>query len=242
MAVNLKYVWDVNNRILDYACVDYCIKQFDDEESIKEKAVDFVFSKSSDLELDHILARVSILNLFYSAGLNTYEPSKEGKHAIDIVNMAKRIHSKREQLNELFSQVRNNPCCSDSRFKAVNLIACDNEEGNAPLLFNRAFSFASKYCSWINQDRFPILDSYSKLMLKELNNSIGFYKGKIGNIDNNYYQFCRLFEAFKQVLESRALKEYSTKDIDKFLWYYGKYHQTTEFEEGLNAYKENSKK
>ncbi len=40
---------------------------------------------------------------------------------------------------------------------------------------------------------------------------------------NDYKMYCNLYECFAKKLEEISGKSYCYKDVDKFLWFYGKY-------------------
>ncbi|MBQ4249677.1 MAG: hypothetical protein II705_06500, partial [Clostridia bacterium] len=88
--LDVRYIVN-EDKSFKYDVIDSYIKRFDEQEGSKEKAVAYVFNAKNDDSEAAILARVAILNLFYSAGLNTNPSSKGGKHAVDLEEMAKRI-------------------------------------------------------------------------------------------------------------------------------------------------------
>lgn len=73
------------------------------------------------------------------------------------------------------------------------------------------YSFASKYCSWHNLNAYPIYDIFVEL-------SLNHFDVKQGNL--------RIYENLKASVdnfrEKYRLTRFTYKEIDKFLWLYGK--------------------
>ena len=80
------------------------------------------------------------------------------------------------------------------------------------------YSFATKYCSHHNPLAFPIYDSYVDKVLKYFRDRDHFYEFRSSDL-KNYGQFICMLISFR---EYYGLKDYSLKDIDKFLWLFGK--------------------
>ena len=80
------------------------------------------------------------------------------------------------------------------------------------------YSFASKYCSHHNKIDFPIYDSYVHKVLKYYKDVDHFYA-----FDENEL---KIYPKFKKVLiEFRkfyGLEKYNLKELDKYLWQFGK--------------------
>ena len=98
------------------------------------------------------------------------------------------------------------------------------------------YSFATKYCYFCElcdetaeKDRFPIVDSYSKNVLYYLNqyleNEGAAFHTSIKRDDlEDYEKYCEIYSSFKNYLTpSDGVSRISNKEIDKFLWHYGKY-------------------
>ncbi|MEK7553275.1 MAG: hypothetical protein AAB504_01115 [Patescibacteria group bacterium] len=82
------------------------------------------------------------------------------------------------------------------------------------------YSFATKYCSFHNCKQFPIYDSFINKMLinyqKQDNfNLINFTNNNL----KNYSEFKKILNNFK---EHYRLNNLNYRQIDKFLWLYGK--------------------
>lgn len=84
----------------------------------------------------------------------------------------------------------------------------------------RLYSFATKYCSHHNPEDFPIYDSYVDKVLCYFRNVDGF--------SDFHSEALKSYPEFKHILrEFRAfydLEQFGLKEIDKFLWQFGKEH------------------
>jgi hypothetical protein len=79
------------------------------------------------------------------------------------------------------------------------------------------YSFASKYCSWHNHKSYPIYDSFVEKILVAYQKQDNFSNFKTIELKN--------FTIFKKVILdyiSHYNLNFSLKEIDKFLWAYGK--------------------
>ncbi len=77
------------------------------------------------------------------------------------------------------------------------------------------YSFASKVFSFIDEEKYPIIDSFVATMLEKYE-----YKGKIDKSKwGDYSQYIENYNAFKNHYE---ITDLSFKKIDKFLWTYAK--------------------
>ena len=90
------------------------------------------------------------------------------------------------------------------------------------------FSFATKYCSFMKPDAYPVYDNMVCRVLNYFQNRDKFYKDdrwlRLEEIRKNkdYNQFVRIIDAFKQYEdENRKRLEVSYKDLDKYLWLVG---------------------
>ena len=80
------------------------------------------------------------------------------------------------------------------------------------------YSFATKYCSWHNREAYPIYDGFVHKVLVAYQKSNPFSSFKNPDLKD--------FNKFKDVIidfrNMYNLKMYGLKEIDKFLWIYGK--------------------
>lgn len=77
------------------------------------------------------------------------------------------------------------------------------------------YSFASKVFSFIDAERYPIIDSFVATLLAAYEYDEKIEKSKWGD----YAQYIKNYNAFKKHFE---LSEFSFKEVDKFLWTYAK--------------------
>lgn len=147
-------------------------------------------------KLEDILLKISVINDLYSTNI------------LGTFKMAKHI----QRLN-VDDEIRvGNP-------EIVNRIALGhgicNKKKNREINF---YSFATKYCNWHNQEQYAIYDSFVEKVLIAYRNR------------DKFSSFHRLelkeFSKFKKIISDFAafykISNYNLKEIDKFLWIYGK--------------------
>lgn len=86
----------------------------------------------------------------------------------------------------------------------------------------RNYSFATKYCAWHKPDIYPIYDYYVDLLLwlyAKQNSFFGADGFRHAELFEQYPTFVRVISTFKDYY---SLKQFSLRQIDKFLWLYGK--------------------
>ncbi len=80
------------------------------------------------------------------------------------------------------------------------------------------YSFATKYCNWHNRDGYAIYDRFVEKILMAYQRSDGFSSFTQSDLKH--------FRKFKQVIQDfidyYSLTNHSLKEVDKFLWIYGK--------------------
>ncbi len=143
---------------------------------------------SENDDIESILLKVSVLNDFYSTNI------------FDTFTVAKHILS----LN------------IDSRLKSGDLILV-NDIARVPKV-RKFYSFASKYCSHHNPDKFPIYDSYVDKMLRHYRKVDKFNKFKNEDL-KSYPKFIKSIEALREFYN---VNSYSLRQLDIFLWLVGK--------------------
>jgi hypothetical protein len=80
------------------------------------------------------------------------------------------------------------------------------------------YSFASKYCHWHRPEMYPIYDSYVDQLLWVYHVQYQFESFK--QADLRYYpHYKEIIESFRK---SYNLAQFGLKDLDKFLWGYGR--------------------
>lgn len=80
------------------------------------------------------------------------------------------------------------------------------------------YSFASKYCSHHNPDAYPIYDSYVDEVLRYFRDTDGFASFRTEEL-KDYRRFKDILIAFRTYY---GLEQFSLKEIDKYLWQFGK--------------------
>ena len=101
---------------------------------------------------------------------------------------------------------------------AVNRIASGHGITNKNRTELYFYSFATKYCNWHNRDAYAIYDSFVEKVLiayKKQDHFSEFIKSDL----KDFSSFKRIIEDFISYYD---LSDYNLKEIDKFLWIYGK--------------------
>lgn len=80
------------------------------------------------------------------------------------------------------------------------------------------YSFATKYCAWHQPEHYPIFDNFVRLMFIAYKDKDKFATFE-GEGLRRYSEFKRVFCEFKNYYQ---LKEFSYRELDLFLWGYGK--------------------
>ena len=80
------------------------------------------------------------------------------------------------------------------------------------------YSFATKYCNWHNKEAYPIYDSFVAKILIAYRDEFEF--SHFDDIDLKDY--VRFKEIINDLRKAYHLTEFNLKEIDKFLWIYGK--------------------
>jgi len=109
----------------------------------------------------------------------------------------------------------------DKRLEKGNLeLVNEIAEKSQELSKKRFYSFASKYCSLHNRDKFPIYGSLVDEKLKEFNNKFNFYNSKIStNFLKDYANLVSVIDTFQKFFK---FEEFNYRTIDRFLWTLGK--------------------
>ena len=163
--------------------------------SNQEKALDKLFMgicKRND-NIEDILIKCSSLNDFYSTNI------------FDIHTVAQHILSLK----------------IDERLKNGDLSLVDEisqVEVNGKL--HTFYSFATKYCSHHNPERYAIYDSYVEKVLLSMNSRDHFMKFKQEEL-KVYETYMRVIKAFQQ---RYGLMQYNIKRLDQYLWQLGKWY------------------
>ena len=81
------------------------------------------------------------------------------------------------------------------------------------------YSFASKYCSFHNPDKYPLYDRYVHLTLKYFSEHKEHFSKFSDNDLRDYPKFVKIIEQFQAKYH---LEEFSAKQMDIYLWQIGK--------------------
>lgn len=176
--------------------VDKYLKLWDGLENYKlqENALDKLFFKTYpfNIYIEDVLVKVAALNDFYSTQIFSVYPVSKHIVRLDI----------------------------DERLKAgditlVNDISNVTMENGTQKNF---YSFATKYCSHHQPDKFAIFDSYVEKVLKYFRKTDGF--SSFGNLElKDYTVFSKVLYDFQKYY---GLEKYNLKDLDRYLWQLGK--------------------
>lgn len=157
---------------------------------------------------EDVVYKITILDSFYSTNLRfndkTLTADKDSKSGvIEVANIILGIKDFDERVKngdkKLVGQIVNT-AKQDKNMKSV-------------------YSFATKYCSFHNPEKYPICDNFVKEELKYYRNQ------KESNFDfrNNeleiYGKFVDVIKNFRNIFN---LNKYSFKQIDQYLWLVGK--------------------
>lgn len=82
----------------------------------------------------------------------------------------------------------------------------------------RNYCFASKYCSWHAPDAYPIYDSFVERLIWAYQKVDRFAKFKRKDLQD-YPRYKEIVQGF---VHFYGLAQFSFKELDKFLWLYGK--------------------
>ena len=198
--------------------IDKYIEIFDKEQKRSENAVNAAFSSLDNSLVENIMVKVIVLNSRYSTRLSNNEPTREkieekiASNGSMMPNVVK--------VSEVISGFE-----SDGRFDyckditdVAKLIKDFLNSFDKP--YSKPYSFITKYCSFRLPDiDIPIVDNYVRALLIVINEKDGFYKGKISNtLLGDYDEFLKVINTFSE----EYAKGYSAKDVDKYIWQYGK--------------------
>lgn len=163
--------------------------------SNQERALDKLFMgicKRND-NIEDILIKCSSLNDFYSTNI------------FDIHTVAQHILS-----------LKIDERLEDGDLSLVDEISHVEVNGKV----HTFYSFATKYCSHHNPERYAIYDSYVEKVLLSMNSRDHFMKFKQEEL-KVYETYMRVIKAFQQ---RYGLMQYNIKRLDQYLWQLGKWY------------------
>ena len=160
--------------------------------ALQEKVLADIFTKyPNNTTLAEVILKVNLLNAFYSTGI--LDVVTVATHITNVNNVDARIQSGDDTVVRDIANVFHK-----SKNKAVN-----------------HFSFATKYCSFHQPQKFPIFDSFIAECFSQLSKN-NYYQNKFpkNTIRNCYSDFKKFYEEF---INKEALPKYY-KEVDKYLW------------------------
>ena len=166
--------------------------------SAQEKALNKLFWEfcPENKKLDDVLLKAATLNAFYAT--NVYFVFNLAKHIVSL------------DIDERLKQGDESLVMDIASGHGVK-----HRKSGKELCF---YSFATKYCSHHRPEVYPIYDSYVEELLVYLRDTDHFADFRREDLRN--------IIAFKKVLlklkEFYSLKSFSLKEIDQYLWQYGK--------------------
>lgn len=175
----------------------------------QEKILCNLFKKyPANTNFEEVVYKITILDSFYSTNLRfndkTLTADKDNKSGIiEVANIILGIKDFDERVErghiELVDQIVNT-AKQDKNMKSV-------------------YSFATKYCSFHNSEKYPICDNFVKEELKYYRNQkVSEFKFQNKDLEN-YREFVKVVKNFKEIFN---LEKYSFKQIDQYLWLVGK--------------------
>jgi hypothetical protein len=179
--------------------LDKYIDKFNNDERyyLADKAIVSLFDAFPENKcLEHILLKISVINDLYSTNI------------LGTFNMAKHI----KQLDIDGRLKQGDPLLVNDISAGHGIISKKN---NKEINF---YSFATKYCNWHNRDNYAIYDSFVNKVLiayKRKDNFSTFMETDL----KDFVKFKKVVLDFKQFYN---LTDHDLKQIDKFLWIYGK--------------------
>ena len=162
--------------------------------TLQERALNKLFFQTypHNTEIEDILVKVATLNDFYSTQIFSVYPV--AKHILDL------------HIDERLAA---------GDITLVNEIASVTMESGTEKNF---YSFATKYCSHHQPEKYAIFDSYVEKVLKYFRNVDGFSEFSDFEL-KDYETFSRVLDDFREYYD---LKQYDLKHLDRYLWQLGK--------------------
>ena len=157
----------------------------------QEESLNKLFTTfATNTDLDDVLIKTSCLNDFYST--NIFSVYDVAVHIRSIPNL-------------------------DKRLKAGDLVLV-NEIAEVKSIGKSFYSFASKFCSHHEPNKYPIYDYYVEKVLLYFKKEDKFSKFKKEEL-KNYKSYYKALEEFGKFY---SLTAFTMKEIDRYLWMTGK--------------------
>lgn len=180
------------------ANIDRLIDEFDSEYGVYDEVLMRLFKNADNNDHDNVFCRVGLLDLIYRTGIQRFNKGGIETVTKHIISLSGRIDAAKDDKDIDYDLY--------NKLKAVEYTDVTSTHGNE----NQIPVFASKFLSFTNPKVYSIMDS--------------IVKGAIGYRGDDYKEFC---EALKKFRDDRSEtigtdKKYSLKEIDEFLWMWGK--------------------
>lgn len=179
--------------------VDEYIDKFNNDERyyLADKAIINLFQKfPENKNLEDILLKISVINDLYST--NIFGTFIMARHILQL------------GIDGGLQQGNPNIVTTISSGHGIRSARTDKEIN--------FYSFATKYCNWHNKDFYPIYDSFVDKILIAYRDKDKFSKFE----DTELKNFKRFKEIIADFKNNYSLTRHNLKEIDKFLWIYGK--------------------
>lgn len=158
--------------------------------ALQEKVLADIFTKyPNNTTLAEVILKVNLLNAFYSTGI------------LDVVTVATHIVTQ-----HVDTDIQN------GNVAVIDKIARVKHNGKC---WNH-FSFATKYCSFHQPQKFPIFDSFIAECFSQLSKN-NYFQNKFPKqtIRNNYSDFKKFYDEF---MTKQPALPHDYKEFDKYLW------------------------
>ena len=169
--------------------------------NLSEKSIICLIDKFPDnKKIEEILLKVIAINTLYSTGI------------LDTIKMAEWILA-----CDIDSDIKNGKEDLVNKIAVGHGIKSSNPKNKLDPSDLNFYSFSTKYCSWHNHDYYPIYDSFVKKLLVAYQKRDKFSNFKTLDLKS--------YSVFKKVIQdfiSFYKLNFKLKEIDEFLWAYGK--------------------
>lgn len=203
---------DLYTKLLNYDEILECYESFD---LLMGKIENDCFDLAKKKRIDEL---VKMINNYYSTRASSQEMNDICAY---LKTNIKRVYSKkydRNIVNEIANLTLNSKSKKQSKF---------NKQRK-----RQSRSLASKVMYFVDSDNYPIYDSYARDAMANLNKSMNFYQSNLETIfkkfENknffNYDEYKKIIDMFiaKLIKNDRKCSKLTYKEIDKYLWIYGK--------------------
>ena len=158
--------------------------------ALQEKVLADIFTKyPNNTTLAEVILKVNLLNAFYSTGI------------LDVATVARHIVTQ-----HVDTDIQN------GNVAVIDKIARVKHNGKC---WNH-FSFATKYCSFHQPQKFPIFDSFIAECFSQLSKN-NYFQNKFPKqtIRNNYSDFKKFYDEF---MTKQPALPHDYKEVDRYLW------------------------